>query len=90
MEQTSNHSKKLLEKLLKSKVKRVINIEPIIENYDDNSINDFTIKYHQKKLFNYWYTQLKRYEKIKIIFDKRFKFGDRYHEAYSIIVWETL
>ena len=95
LEQLSDYSSNLLQKILDSNFKRVINIEPIIENYDHDNLLDFlAISYHKKRnyLIN-WLSNLQKLERkkeIKFIFNKRFKFGDKFHEAYSVIVWEKL
>ena len=95
LEQISDNSYGLLKKILNSKIRRIINIEPIIENYNQDNLLDFlAISFHKKK--NYlvnWLTNLRKLEqekKIRFIFNKRFKFGDKFHEAYSIIVWEKI
>ena len=95
LEQLSGYSSNLLQKILNSNFKRVINIEPIIENYDQQNLLDFlAISYHKKRnyLTNWLYNleKLERKKEIKFIFNKRFKFGDKFHEAYSVIVWEKL
>ena len=95
LEQLGGSITLLMDKLIASKPKQCVHIEPIIELYDENNHYDkLAIEYHKKR--NYlsgWLAALRQKEKdgkIKITEVRRLYFGDTYHEAYSVIVWSPL
>ena len=92
LEQLGDNYKKLLSKLCETKSK-CVHLEPIYEFYDENNLFDMLAKnYHKKR--NYlgkYITDIKKLEKenkAEILKEQRIGFGDRYHEAYSLVVWK--
>ena len=95
MEQLGKNFKALLEFLLNKKPKYIVNIEPTLELYDANTeFDSLAIAYHKRRKYLDGYLSelrlLQNNRKIKIIEEMRFGFGDRNHEAYSIIKWECI
>jgi SAM-dependent methyltransferase len=85
----------LLEKLVAAKPKLCVHLEPVLELYDGaNAFDDRAIRCHTTR--NYlqnWLTDIRALAKVgkaEIIEERRLAFGDRYHEAYSMIVWKPL
>jgi len=94
LEQLGDNYKLLLNKLAKEKI-TCIHLEPIIELYDKNNLYDeLAIIYHKKR--NYLGSYLADIKKLeekgmaKVIKEQRISFGDRYHEAYSLIIWKGI
>ena len=92
LEQLGDNYKLLLNKLASQKI-QCIHLEPIVELYNNENLYDeLAIIYHNKR--NYlgsYLSDIKRLEKhgkAKIIKEQRISFGDRYHEAYSLIIWK--
>lgn len=92
LEQLGENYENLLHELCKSNC-LCIHLEPIYEFYDKENLFDMLAKsYHKKR--NYlgkYITDIKKFEKenkAKIIEELRIGFGDRYHEAYSLIIWK--
>lgn len=92
LEQLGDNYKLLLNKLASQKI-QCIHLEPIVELYNNENLYDeLAIIYHNKR--NYlgsYLSEIKRLEKhgkAKIIKEQRISFGDRYHEAYSLIIWK--
>ena len=92
LEQLGDNYILLLNKLAVQKI-LCIHLEPIVELYDKGNLYDELAKiYHKKR--NYlgsYLSDIKRLEKhgkAKIIKEQRISFGDRYHEAYSLIIWK--
>ena len=95
MEQLGKNYKELLNFLLNKKPKYIVNIEPVLEFYNPKSKHDsLAISYHKKRRYLDGYLSelrlLQKNGKIKIIEEMRFGFGDRNHEAYSLIKWECI
>tara|TARA_B100000989_G_scaffold298602_1_gene288683 strand:+ start:2900 stop:4774 length:1875 start_codon:yes stop_codon:yes gene_type:complete len=92
LEQLGDEYKKLLENLYKQKC-LCVHLEPIYEYYNKDNLFDTLAKnYHKKR--NYlgnFLTDIKQLElegKAEILDELRIGFGDRYHEAYGLIVWK--
>ena len=97
LEQVGENFDKFLEFSLSKSPRLCIHIEPISEFYDSklNGLTDYlALKFHRSR--NYlkgFLTALKILEKedrIKIVKSKRFPFGGKFHEGWSVIVWEPL
>lgn len=93
LEQTGKQFYNFVDYLLKSKIKRIINIEPINELLDEyDPLDHISITYCNKRNYLSGYLsylqQLERQTKIKIISAKRSYIGSRFLEGYSIVVWE--
>ena len=94
LEQLGDNYKNLLDKLLEKKV-TCIHLEPIYEYYNDDDLYDSLAKrYHKKR--NYlgkYFSDIKKLEsqgKAKIIKELRIGFGDRFHEAYGLLIWKGI
>jgi hypothetical protein len=88
-------NKKPLDQILNSKPKMVLNIEPIVENYDPKSeLGDLLIEYHDVKGYLRGYpmylSQKEREEKIRILQKGEIKFGSQVGEGYSYYLWEPV
>lgn len=95
LEQLGENYKPLLNLLLTAKPAICVHIEPIIEFYQqDNLFDRLAMQYHQKR--NYlgsWLSDLRELQmqgKVDIIEERRIGFGDRFHEAYGLVVWKPL
>lgn len=94
LEQLGSNIESILTYLVRSGAKRFVHMEPFIELYDDSQFDIVAEKYHIKR--NYLNSYLKSLEKLekegalKIHRIRRLGFGNRYHEAYSLVVWEIL
>lgn len=95
LEQLGDGCKPLLEKIVSAKPKLCVHLEPVLELYDEATLFDYlAIRCHTTR--NYlknWLSDIRALEKsgkAEIIEEKRLQFGDRYHEAYSAIVWRPL
>lgn len=92
LEQLGNKYHLLLDNLQKKKC-LCVHLEPIQEfYYNDNLFDNLAKQYHKKR--NYLGKYLTDIENLEIkkkakIFEKtRIQFGDRFHEAYGLIVWK--
>lgn len=88
-------NKKPLDQILNSKPKMVLNIEPIVENYDPKSkLGNLLIEYHDVKGYLRGYptylSQKESEEKIRILQKGEIKFGSEVGEGYSYYLWEPL
>lgn len=95
LEQLGDGCRKLLDRLVASKPKLCVHLEPVLEFYDASiPFDDLVIRYHTTR--NYlqnWLTDIRalaKEGKAEILEERRLQFGDRYHEAYSVIVWRPL
>ena len=95
LEQLGKSCDALLEALLKAKPLCCLHLEPVAELYDDgNPFDALALRYHKRR--NYldgWLSHLRelaRKGKVEIMEERRLGFGDRYHEAYSVVQWRPL
>ncbi|WP_417504432.1 hypothetical protein [Marinomonas gallaica] len=94
LEQLGSNIERILIYLVQSGAKKFVHVEPIIELYDDSQFDAIAEKYHIKR--NYLNSYLKSLEKLekegvlKVHKIKRLEFGNRYHEAYSLVIWEII
>ena len=93
LEQVFTDYKKFLKLLKKLNPKYIINIEPILENYNNkNSFDLLAYKYHISRnyLSNYktYLYKLKKSLKIKIIHDYKYYFGNKYDDSSSVLIWK--
>ena len=95
LEQVGENFDNFLEFALSKDPRLCIHIEPISEFYDTSvhGLTDYlALKFHKSR--NYlkgFLTALQILEKdgsIRIIKSKRFPFGGKFHEGWSVIVWE--
>lgn len=92
LEQLGMHNRQLLEKLLSAKPSLCVHLEPLSEFYNPMNLYDYlALKYHTRRNYLFgWLATLERYaeeNKVEILQAKRLHFGDRYHEAYMLLVW---
>jgi hypothetical protein len=95
LEQLGGNWGPLLDKLLEVKPQLCVHLEPIVELYDEGTLFDFlAVKYHRRRNYLHgWLTRLRELAaegKVEIIDERRLGFGDRYHEAYSVLAWRPL
>lgn len=92
LEQLGTNYGSFLDFVLKKSPVLCINIEPVLELYDENNLLDYlAVMYHRKRgyLENYLNT-LYRFEKEKKIEIKKVKrafLGSTYDEGYSLMIW---
>ena len=94
LEQLGDNYKPLLNKLRDQKIK-CIHLEPIYEYYDKENLHDELVKiYHKKRNYlGLYLTDIRKMQdegKAEIIKEQRISFGDRYHEAYSLLIWKGI
>lgn len=95
MEQLGENWQPFLDNLLAISPKRVVHIEPIYEMYDqDGDYDRLAREYHAERnyLRGYWpaLKKLRDQDKIRIQCAHRTGIGSRFHECYTVIVWEPL
>jgi len=95
LEQTGERFGSFLEYLLESPPRRVVHVEPTVELYDATQPHDrLAIQYHtQRKYLKGLLPALQRLEsekKLRLVLQRRLKFGSRFHECFTIIVWEPV
>lgn len=83
----------LLTALRKAKI--CVHLEPIVENYNEENLFDFlAAEYHRARGYlTGWLPAIRELEKqgkAEILRSDRIRFGNRYHEAYSILVWKPV
>ena len=95
LEQTGDRFGPLLDYFLASRPKRVVHVEPTVELYDPTLPHDrLAIDYHsQRKYLTGLLPALLRLQdekKIRIAFQRRLRFGSRFHECFTATVWEPV
>ena len=92
LEQTGRNHEAFLEYLLEMSPGLCVNIEPIVEWYDENQLVDHAaIKFHRQR--KYWegfagrLKQLEEEGRVEILKAKRSYFGSLYLEGYSQVIW---
>lgn len=92
LEQTGRNHEAFLAYLLDRSPSLVVNIEPIVEWYDESQLVDYAaIRFHRQR--NYWegfparLQQLEAEGKVEILKAKRSFFGSLYLEGYSQLIW---
>lgn len=93
LEQVGEDYKKFIDYILEKKPALCINVEPMAEYYDENTLFDYVaLKYHKARNYlNGFLTYLRKLEQegsIEIIATRRLGFGSLYHEANSYIIWK--
>ena len=95
LEQIGDRFGPFLDYLLANRAKRVVHVEPTLELYDPASPHDkLAIDYHtQRKYLKGLLPALRQLEsdkKIHIVFQRRLRFGSRFHECFTATVWESV
>jgi hypothetical protein len=80
--------------LLARKPAICVNMEPMLELYDENNpVDALAIRFHRKRGYLEGFLpalrRLAEAGRIEIVEVKRFKFGSLYHECYSYVAWRT-
>ena len=93
LEQTGDQWHKLVSDWIRAKPKVIINVEPIAELYDSNSLIDHLgLLYHRKrKYLNGFLSFLINLHDSKLINSLEFKkgcVGGRYMNGWNIIIWK--
>jgi hypothetical protein len=93
LEQIGDRFGPFIDYLLANRPKRVVHVEPTLELYDPASPHDkLAIEYHtQRKYLKGLLPALRKLEsdqKIRIVFQRRLRFGSRFHECFTATVWE--
>jgi hypothetical protein len=93
LEQTGERFGTFLDYLLERRPKRVVHVEPTVELYDPSSSHDrLAIKYHDgRKYLRGLQPALHRLadeRRIRLLAVRRLRFGSRFHECYTVQVWE--
>lgn len=92
IEQLAGKFEEFLQFLLKRSPALCINLEPILEFYDENNLVDYlAIKFHTRRGYtSNWLSRLRELEcqgVIEILKAQRLFFGSLYMEGYSYVVW---
>ena len=95
LEQLGKNFRPIVNHLINSDIKLVINIESFIELYNkDNLLEKLFLKYDKKRNYlNGYIDYLKNLEKekrIKILKINKVKFGTLGHYSYSTIIWKPI
>lgn len=93
LEQTGERFGPFIEYLLANRPRRVVHVEPTLELYDAYLPHDrLAIEYHtQRKYLKGLSPTLRHLEsegKVRIPFQRRLGFGSRFHECFTVTVWE--
>jgi SAM-dependent methyltransferase len=92
LEQVGSRHGSFVDFLLEKKPAVCVNMEPLIELYDESRLADYlAIKFHRKRGYlEGFVTSLRELEaagRIEILELRRFFFGSIYHEGYSYVAW---
>ena len=95
LEQIGNRFRPFLDYVLQQRPKRVVHMEPTLELYDPTSEHDqLAIKYHTQRQYLHGFLpallQLADEHRLRMIYSRRLRFGSRFHECFSVHVWEPL
>ncbi len=95
LEQLGSDYGSFLSYLLAKKPALCVNVECMVEYYDENNLYDYVaIRYHKTRNYlNGFLTRLRELEKenvIRIITTRRIGFGSLYHEGYMYVIWKIL
>jgi SAM-dependent methyltransferase len=92
LEQVGPRHGSFVEFLLAKKPAICVNMEPLVELYDEKSLVDnLAIRFHRKRGYlDGFLTSLRKLAgegRIEIVEERRFYFGSIYHECYSYVAW---
>jgi hypothetical protein len=95
LEQIGDRFGPFLDYVLQQKPLRVVHVEPTLELYNPNSAHDqLAIDYHTHRKYLRGLlptlTRLAGDGKIRLSFKRRLRFGSRFHECFTVIVWEPV
>jgi SAM-dependent methyltransferase len=92
LEQVGPRHESFVDFLLEKKPKICVNMEPLLDLYDENDLVDYlAMRYHRKRGYLEGYlSRLKDLESrgnVEILEIRRFFFGSLFHECYSYVAW---
>jgi SAM-dependent methyltransferase len=95
LEQVGPRHGAFLEFLLEQKPKICVNMEPMLDLYDESNLVDYlAARYHRKRGYLEGYLprlrDLEAKGRVEILEIRRFLFGSLYHEGYSYVAWRPL
>lgn len=95
LEQVGERYGPFLEFLLEKRPSICVNMEPLVELYDERNLVDYlAIRFHRKRGYlEGMLPALRRLEserRIEILETRRLYFGSIYHEGYSYVAWRPL
>ncbi|SJZ42337.1 hypothetical protein SAMN02745126_00998 [Enhydrobacter aerosaccus] len=93
LEQTGDRFGAFLDYLLQQRPRRVVHVEPTVELYDPTTRHDqLAIEYHTRRKYLVGLLpalkKLAADDRINLVYSRRLRFGSRFHECFSIHVWE--
>jgi hypothetical protein len=94
LEQVGREFEPFLQYLLDKKPRRVVHVEPTVELYGDGRYDGLAAEYHRQR--GYLEGLMPRLDelallgKIKIVHRERLGFGSKFHECYTVQVWEPV
>lgn len=95
LEQVGSNFRPFLDYVMSSNPRRVVFIEPTVENYDaSNPFDELAILYHNMR--NYLtglkpaIYNLQNQGRVRVVYDVRTTLGSRYHEGYQILAWDPV
>jgi hypothetical protein len=77
--------------LLDKRPKRIIHVEPWFEGYGYSAFDEMAAHYHLQREYLrglFPALQLLNSSSLNLLYCKRMGFGSRFHEGYSVAVWE--
>ena len=93
LEQTGLRYRPFLDYLVRAAPSICVNVEPIIEWYDEGKLLDYlAIQFHRRR--GYWekfpgaLKELERKRKVEVVKEKRSYFGSLFIEGYSQCIWK--
>jgi len=92
LEQVGPRHGSFVEFLLAKKPAICVNMEPLLELYDEKNLADhLAIRFHRKRGYlDGFLTSLRKLAgdgRVEILEERRFHFGSLYHECYSYVAW---
>ena len=95
LEQVGPRHEPFVDYLLAKKPKVCVNMEPLVDLYDETNLADYlAARYHRKRGYLEGFLphlkNLAAKGRIEILETRRFFFGSLYHEGYSYIAWRPV
>jgi SAM-dependent methyltransferase len=92
LEQVGPRHGNFVEFLLAKRPAICVNMEPLLELYDEgNPVDNLAIRFHRKRGYlDGFLTSLRKLAgagRLEILEERRFYFGSLYHECYSYVAW---
>lgn len=94
LEQLGTDFEKILTWFKDLEFETIVNIEPIVEFYDDKILYDFIAKEYviKRNWLNRYFARIKQLSEageVKILEQRRI-FGSKFHETYNVLVWKYI